>query len=116
MDLEALRTFAKKHARLLFCLAASLVVGLAAHGYFYTGIGFSQDSLMLYTNDVEWQISLGRFMIPVYYYLRGRFTVPWLLGLYCMVYAAISAIGQMLKIIATQTKTASTFFMLFPSV
>jgi len=91
MDLEALRAFAKKHARLLFCLAASLVVGLAAHGYFYTGIGFSQDSLMLYTNDVAWQISLGRFMIPVYYYLRGRFTVPWLLGLYCMVYAAISA-------------------------
>ena len=100
LDLENLRTFARKHARFLWCLAASLLTGLCAHAYFYMGIGFSQDSLMLFTNDVDWQISLGRFMIPVYYYLRGRFTVPWLLGLYCMLYAAISAslIASMMNI------------------
>ncbi|MBR2925492.1 MAG: glucosyltransferase domain-containing protein [Clostridia bacterium] len=100
MDLEQLRNFARRHARFLWCLAASLLTGLCAHAYFYTGLGFSQDSLMLYTNDVDWQISLGRFMIPVYYYLRGRFTVPWLLGLYCILYAAISAslIASMMNI------------------
>lgn len=100
MDLEHLRAFARRHARFLWCLAASLLTGLCAHAYFYTGIGFSQDSLMLFTNDVDWQISLGRFMIPVYYYLRGRFTVPWLLGLYCILYAAISAslIASMMNI------------------
>ena len=100
MDLDGLRAFAKKHARFLFCLLASLGAGLAAHGFFYTSIGFSQDSLMLFTNDVGWQISLGRFMIPVYYYLRGRYTVPWLLGLYCMLYTAISAslIASMMNI------------------
>lgn len=91
MDWDSLRTFLKKHARFFFCLVASLAAGLAAHAFFYTGIGFSQDSLMLFSNDVTWQISLGRFMIPIYYYLRGRYTVPWLLGLYCMLYAAISA-------------------------
>ncbi len=91
IDLHSLRSFVRKHARFLFCLAASLICGLAAHGYFYTGTGFSQDSLMLYTNDVNWQISLGRFMIPVYYYLRGRYTVPWLLGLYTILYTAVSA-------------------------
>jgi len=100
MDLEQLRNFARRHARFLWCRAASLLTGLCAHAYFYTGLGFSQDSLMLYTNDVDWQISLGRFMIPVYYYLRGRFTVPWLLGLYCILYAAISAslIASMMNI------------------
>ena len=48
LDWDSLRSFFKKHARFLFCLVASLMAGLAAHGYFYTGIGFSQDSLMLY--------------------------------------------------------------------
>lgn len=100
MDWDSLSAFLKKHIRFFFCLAVSLAAGFAAHGYFYTGIGFSQDSLMLFTNDVKWQISLGRFMIPVYYYLRGRYTVPWLLGLYCILYAAISAnlIASMMKI------------------
>ena len=54
MDLEQLRNFARRHARFLWCLAASLLTGLCAHAYFYTGLGFSQDSLMLYTNDVDW--------------------------------------------------------------
>ena len=83
----ALERFVRRHERLMFCLACSFGLGMAAHAYFYFGAAFSQDSTMMFSNDGNWQISVGRFMIPVYAGLVGGFTVPWLRGLFCMLWA-----------------------------
>ncbi len=61
----------------------TLIFSLAAHAYMYFTFAPSHDSVALITNnkDISWQISLGRFMQPIYWLFRGSFVASWLVGL-----------------------------------
>lgn len=62
-----------------------------AHGYRYVTFGFSHDSMVInsFMNN-EWQISIGRFLQPVYLYIRGGVVAPYLVGLFSILWLSIS--------------------------
>ncbi|MBQ8092651.1 MAG: glucosyltransferase domain-containing protein [Clostridia bacterium] len=80
----------KKRVRLaalaVFCSA------LIASGYRYLSLGFSGDSTLLFEgNDWLYQISLGRFLQPVYWLVRGRIVAPFVVGIFATSFFFICA-------------------------
>ena len=72
--------------------ASTFLFGLIAHGYCYSNLYYSHDSLLVYQgSDVVTQISLGRFLVPLYLKVRGEFYVPWLAGLLSLFFLAAAA-------------------------
>lgn len=83
---QKLHRFWLQHkATLFFCLAASFLFGLAAHGYTLLNFQLNHDSLDgLYAAGREnaHKIELGRVLAPAYRYVfRGMLSMPWLIGL-----------------------------------
>ena len=73
---DGMTTKVKDHKALFwFTLACTALFGLIAHGYSYFNIMYSHDSLVIYQGEKEMalQLSVGRFMAPVYIWLRGMF-------------------------------------------
>lgn len=58
----------------------SAIIFFIAHGYRFFNALYNHDSLMIFQNDVDWQISLGRFLQPIYCGLfRGMIVAPCLI-------------------------------------
>ncbi len=74
--------------RMLFTVACTFAFGFAAHAFRFFGTAFSHDSTYLYQDMAAWQISLGRFLQPVYLLLRGKLCVPYLIGMFSLVWLA----------------------------
>lgn len=52
-----------------------------AHGFRFLAPNFSDDTLLIaQTGNTDWQISLGRFMQPMYWLIRGDIPVPSVVG------------------------------------
>ncbi len=70
--------------------------GLFAHGYAYTNSFFAHDSLLeLAANNAlqdsnALKISVGRFMQPLSFVLRGNISAPWLMGCLFLFWTSIS--------------------------
>lgn len=77
--------------RFRFSVSCSLLFSLFAHAYRFLNPLFSHDSTMIYQSDTEWQISLGRFLQPLYTTVRGKVCAPWLVGLLSSVFLALAA-------------------------
>ena len=92
----------RRQARLV--LAAVAAWSLAAHGYCYFNLFYSHDSLLVYQNDVYWQISLGRFLHPVYFRLRGNFYAPALVGALSILFLA-GAVFLMVRLLELKSRT-----------
>lgn len=67
---------------------ATVCFGLLAHAFAYLNLEYSHDSLMIVSKDYRWQISLGRYLQPVYLRLRHTINAPWLLGIISLFYLA----------------------------
>jgi hypothetical protein len=80
----------QKNKNFIFTLATTFLWGLIAHGYCYFNLSYSHDSLYVYQNDASWQISLGRFLQPLYLRVRGGIYTPSLVGLLSLVFIGIS--------------------------
>lgn len=66
---------------------------LLAHGYRYLSLSFSGDSMLLaQVGEEAYQISLGRFMQPLYWLIRGYITAPFLIGLFATCFLWLSAV------------------------
>lgn len=74
---------------ILICLATFLW-GIIAHAYMFFDFYPSHDSLMIVTMDEEWEVSLGRFMEPIYVFIRGAINAPWLLGILSLLFLSLS--------------------------
>ena len=78
--------------RFAICLLAAFFFGIVAHAFGLFGSFYNHDSLKYVVSfeDDAWQVSIGRFLVPVYraLVLRG-FTLPWLSGLLAMLYIGI---------------------------
>ena len=82
--------------RAFLCLVSTVVFGTVAHGYFYFGLAYSHDSLLINWFDSALsefgvQIANGRFLQPVYMYFRGGITSPWVNGLLAMLFITAGA-------------------------
>lgn len=68
------------------------VFSMLAHGYRYLSLSFSGDSMLLaQVGEEAYQSSLGRFLQPVYWQIRGYITAPFLIGLFATAFLALSA-------------------------
>lgn len=79
---------------ILFCLIATFVWGMVAHGYIFFHSSFSHDSLNEFNATVsgnEWKIQLGRVFVPFYrFFVRGDLTLPWLIGFLSLIYISVT--------------------------
>ena len=74
------------------CLFTVLFSALA-HGYRYLSMSFSGDAMLLsQVGEEAYQTSLGRFMQPVYWQIRGYITAPLLIGLFATAFLCTSAL------------------------
>lgn len=73
----------------------TLIFMVLLHGYRYVSLGFSHDSLAFaWQPDLEWQISLGRYMQPFYWWIiRGRIAAPFIVGVLSYGYMVGSVYG-----------------------
>ena len=86
---DGMTTKVKDHKALFwFTLACTALFGLIAHGYSYFNIMYSHDSLVIYQGEKEMalQLSVGRFMAPVYIWLRGMFYTPSLIAVLSLLF------------------------------
>lgn len=82
------KTYSRDRWALLFVALFSLL----AHGYRYLSLSFSGDGMLLsQVGEEAYQISLGRFMQPVYWQIRGYITMPFLIGLFATAFLWVSA-------------------------
>ena len=66
--------------------------GCSRTGLPYFNANFSHDALYQLTADDDlWQVSLGRFLQPVWRLVRGDVSAPWLLGALSLVCIALAA-------------------------
>lgn len=83
-----------------YCVAivATLVFYVLAHGYRSSNLMFSHDSLQT-IYQVEWQhkISLGRYLQPLVWFIRGQLTMPWLVDIGAVV-LMISSVVMVVRI------------------
>ena len=72
---------------------STFLFGLLGHAYRYFNPIFSHDSVYdLYSDHNYWQISLGRFLQPVYTAFRGAVSAPYLIGILSLVWLSISIV------------------------
>lgn len=69
---------------------STIIWGMIAHAFVYLNVEYTHDSLMVVSTDNIWQISLGRFLQPIYRIFRGRVNAPWLIGILSLLFLAIS--------------------------
>ena len=75
-----------------------------AHLYRFCTLGFTHDSLLLdQSQNTAFQLSLGRFMQPLYWQIRGDIVVPFLIGLLAYAFLALSIVlmASLLRIRST---------------
>lgn len=74
---------------------------LLTHSYRYFQANFNHDSLAFAAeNDTVWKISLGRFLQPVYWLLRGKISAPFVVGVFSFLWLVpgIGCVADILKI------------------
>ena len=60
----------------------TLIFMVIAHGFCYTNVLFSHDSIRTYFWTKTDTISIGRYLIPVFLLIRGKYYPPFLIGIF----------------------------------
>lgn len=82
-----------KKADIQYISFVTILCYLLAHGYRIGNLMLSGDSLlMVYQNDYAWQIALGRCFQPIWLFLRGSITSPWLISLLAIFWLILSVV------------------------
>lgn len=73
-------------------ISITFIVGLIAHAYCYLNIMYSHDSISEFVSSSsrEWEISLGRFLQPIGIVFQGNAVMPWIIGLFALLWIALS--------------------------
>lgn len=80
-----------------FAAACTVALTLLAHAYRFLNAGFGLDAMLIAEQvDIETQISLGRFMQPLYWLVRGYITAPPVVALFATAFLA----GAVLVVLA----------------
>lgn len=79
-----------KKNRLLLAAFCTYVFGIIANAFCYFNMNYSNDSLLVYQDDSVWQISIGRYLHPVYFWIRGNLYTPFWVGLIALFFLSMS--------------------------
>ena len=101
MPTSLLTRLDREKNRLTTIFLATLLWGLAAHGYALLNFTVSHDSLNEFWlfqqigyyagTATQWKIALGRFITPVYQLLfRGQTVAPWFSGMLALLWTALA--------------------------
>lgn len=64
-------------------ILSTLFFLLLMHGYRYFQMDFSHDGIAFAAEkDIAWKISLGRYLQPIYWMLRGKIAAPFVVGFF----------------------------------
>ena len=93
----------RREIRQIFALTALFF--FAAYLSRFFSLGFSHDSLQIdQSTGLQFQLSLGRFMQPLYWLVRGDIVVPYVVGL-----LAFAFLGASLCLCCSLLSIRSTF-------
>ena len=99
----------KERINYIFIVTITFVFGFIGHGYIYLNGIFSHDASRIFQNDFSFQISLGRFLQPIYLWFRGYISAPFLIGIISLSFLSL-AICVIVKIF--NIKKASSIILL----
>lgn len=78
-------------ARLKFCFAATALCMLLAHGFAWFNLFPSHDATILFFDADVVMLQLGRWVqLPYYRFLRGKINMPWLTGMFSVLWVSLS--------------------------
>lgn len=72
--------------KLMYVVTAVFIIAMITHAYVLFNYAPVHDGVMTVTIDQNWQISLGRFLQPMYIAVRGNINAPWLIGVLAFTY------------------------------
>ena len=87
--------------RLKLCFAATALCMLLAHGFAWFNVGPSHDGTILFFDADVVMLQLGRWVqLPYYRFLRGKISMPWLTGMFSVLWTALSVylVSDLLKL------------------
>lgn len=73
-----------------FILMCTLVFMVMAHGYCYTNLNFSHDSMRTYFWTRIDTIEIGRYLIPAFLILRGKYYPPLIVGIISYIFLSLT--------------------------
>lgn len=88
-------------ARLKICFAATALCMLLAHGFAWFNLFPSHDGTILVFDADVVMLQLGRWVqLPYYRFLRGKVNMPWLTGMFSVLWTALSVylVSDLLKL------------------
>ena len=98
-----------RHEEIRLSAVAVLFFGFLCHGYRWLNAAFSGDAtLVSQAGEEAYQISLGRFLQPLWWNVRGAITAPFLIGLFCLFFLTFSCV---LTVHILQLKTRSSVIL-----
>ena len=78
-------------ARLKWCFAATALCMLLAHGFAWFNLFPSHDATILFFDADVVMLQLGRWVqLPYYRFLRGKINMPWLTGMFSVLWVSLS--------------------------
>lgn len=81
----------KRKICLLKCCTYTFLFSMIGHGFSYFNIMPQSDSLnYVFTNETMGEIALGRYLLPVYYSLVSKYSVPILTGAICALFLGLT--------------------------
>ena len=86
-------------------LLSSVLFMCLTHAYRWMNSMYSHDSLMVLQADGGYQIALGRFLNPVYVWIRGYLAAPFLIAVLSTLFMAF-AVMLMVRILGLRTRIA----------
>lgn len=73
------------------CFISTLIFIIIAHGYCYFNLNFSHDSMRVWHwGNYGDSVQLGRFLIPVYILIRGKYYPPLIVGVLSLFFITLS--------------------------
>lgn len=87
--------------RLKLCFAATTLCMLLAHGFAWFNLFPSHDGTILFFDADVVMLQLGRWVqLPYYRFLRGKISMPWLTGMFSVLWTALSVylVSDLLKL------------------
>ena len=100
-------------ARLKLCFAAAALCMLLAHGFAWFNLFPSHDSTILFFDADVVMLQLGRWVqLPYYRFLRGKINMPWLTGMFSVLWTFLSVylVSDLLKLSRKATAALAAVF------
>ena len=86
-------------------LISTLIFIVCAHGFCYTNLNFSHDSMRTYFWTRYDTVDIGRYLIPIFLIIKGKYYPPLLVGI--ITYICVSIICYLLvKMFNIKRKTS----------